>query len=311
MASQPSYNPGAGHAVGFNQVTKGVYELGSIFKSFAVAQGLELGVTSEGERHDATKPMRVAGFSISDYHAQNRMMTTTDVFIHSSNIGTARIIDEVGPERQREFLGKLGLLEAPVIELPETSRPLLPKIWGRLASMTVAYGHGIAATPLQMAGGLAALVNGGYRITPHLVDDRSRILSRDQVLSKATSDRMRKLLRLAVKQGTGGASDVEGYRVGGKTGTADKVSGRGYASNARISTFAAVFPMDAPRYVVMVSIDEPRKGAVTGGGTAAPLVRNIILRAAPALGVARSDEDLPVDDLMQFVAKPKPERRRQ
>ena len=314
MTSSPTFDPNGAadphDGARFNHVTKGVYELGSIFKSFTLADALELGTTTPGKRYDATKPLRVAGYSIDDFHPERRWMTATDVFIHSSNIGTARMIDEIGIDQQRRFLAALGMERAPAIELPEVGSPLLPKPWGRLASMTVAYGHGISVTPLQMASGMSALVNGGFRVDPHLVQDDSRIIRSERIMSKKTSDMMRAMFRLAVLQGTGGFADVEGYRVGGKTGTALKPTGHGYSSTARISTFAAAFPMDAPRYVVLISLDEPKGvretgGYATAGMVAAPLVRNFILRAAPALGVAKSDQDVDVSALMPYVARPK------
>jgi cell division protein FtsI (penicillin-binding protein 3) len=314
MASLPGFDPNV-PTVGnpqarFSHVTKGVYELGSTFKAFAVAQALDIGTTNAGERWDCTAPLKIAGYRIDDFHAKRRWMTTTDVFIHSSNIGTARLIDEVGGAQQRDFLDKLGMLQAPPIELPEVGKPILPQPWGRLATMTVAYGHGMATTPLQLATGMSALVNGGYKVNPHLITRDFDARPRERVISQNTSDQMRALFRLAVVHGTGGFSDVDGYRVGGKTGTAEKPVAGGYSRSARISTFAAAFPMDAPRYVVIMSLDEPKGNASTGGyATAgmvsAPLVHNLILRSAPVLGVAKSDSDVDFSAFMPYVANPK------
>jgi cell division protein FtsI (penicillin-binding protein 3) len=313
MASLPGFDPNVptqgDPQARFSHVTKGVYELGSTFKAFAVAQALDIGTTTLGERYDCTAPLRIAGFKIDDFHAKRNWKTTTDVFIHSSNIGTARMIDEVGAENQRAFLDKLGLLQAPSIEVPEVGKPILPNPWGRLATMTVAYGHGMATTPLQLASGMSALVNGGYKVNPHIMWRDFDTEPRVRVIKSETSDKMRSLFRLAVLHGTGGFADVDGYRIGGKTGTAEKPKAGGYGT-ARISTFAAAFPMDAPRYVVILSLDEPKGIASTGGyATAgmvsAPLVHNFVLRAAPVLGVSKAATDINLTAYMPFVANPK------
>jgi cell division protein FtsI (penicillin-binding protein 3) len=310
MASLPTYNPNdpnaSASATRFNSVTKGVYELGSTFKIFAVAEGLDEGTTTLGERFDATRPIRVAGYSIHDFHSKNRWLTTTETFIYSSNIGTALIADEFGGVRQKAFLGKLGFLAAPALEVPEVGRPLVPKIWGRLATMTVGYGHGMAVTPLHLAQGMAAMINGGMHVQPTLLKETAEKSNRGvRVISEETSAHMRALFRLTVTQGTGNRADIDGYRVGGKTGTAEKPKAGGYAAKSRISTFAGAFPMDAPQYIVIASLDEP-KGVGTGGLVSAPIVANLILRAAPALGVTRdTTKDVDVSAYMPFIANPR------
>lgn len=312
LASLPTLDPNAVESASdqahFNAVTKGVYELGSCFKAFAVAEALDQGTTTPGKRYDATHPLHIAGFHIDDFHAQHRWMTMTDVFIHSSNIGTAEIADEFGTERQKEFLGKLGMLKAPSLEVAEVGKPIIPNPWGRLATMTVGYGHGLAVTPLQLASGMASLINGGYLVHPTLIDKPAE-QNRERVISQTTSDTMRALFRLAVTQGTGSHADVDGYRIGGKTGTAIKPKGGGYAHHALISTFASAFPMDAPRYVVIASLDEPQAAIATGGLVAAPIVHNVILRSAPALGVQKSNSDVDMSALMPFVANKKIKKR--
>ncbi len=310
MASLPTFDPndpnGSPEQTRFNSVTKGVYELGSTFKAFAVAEGLEEGTTTPGKKYDATRPIRLAGFTIHDFHAKRRWLTTTETFIYSSNIGTALIADEFGGEKQKAFLGKLGFLAAPALEVPEVGRPLYPKAWGRLATMTVGYGHGMAVTPLHLAQGMATMVNGGYKVTPTLLMNVAKnSTTGERVISAHTSDQLRALFRLTVTQGTGNHANIEGYRVGGKTGTAEKPKDGRYATKAKISTFAGAFPMDAPRYVVIASLDEP-KGVGTGGLVAAPVVANLILRAAPALGVARdTTKDVDVSAYMPFIANPR------
>ncbi len=310
MASLPTFDPndpnGSPEQTRFNSVTKGVYELGSTFKTFAVAEGLDEGTTTPGKKYDATHSIHLAGFTIHDFHAKRRWLTTTETFIYSSNIGTALIADEFGGEKQKAFLGKLGFLAAPSLEVPEVGRPLYPQTWGRLATMTVGYGHGMAVTPLHLAQGMAAMVNGGYKVTPTLLLTVARnSTTGERVISAHTSDQLRALFRLTVTQGTGNHANIEGYRVGGKTGTAEKPKGGRYASKAKISTFAGAFPMDAPRYVVIASLDEP-KGVGTGGLVAAPVVANLILRAAPALGVARdTTKDVDVSAYMPYIANPR------
>jgi cell division protein FtsI (penicillin-binding protein 3) len=315
MAAVPTFNPNdpsnSSPLTRYNSVTKGLYELGSTFKAFAIAQGLDQGTTTPGEYHDASHPLHVANFYIKDLHPKNRPLTTTETFIYSSNIGTALIEDEYGPERQRAFLDKLGLLSAPGLEVTEVSRPLIPKIWGRLAGMTVAYGHGLAVTPLHLAQGMSAMINGGFAVRPTLVKVPENIRqNRVRVISEQTSDQMRALFRLTVTQGTGNHANIPGYRIGGKTGTADKPKNGGYGSNSKISTFAGVFPMDAPRYIVIASLDEPRGGkGATGGLVSAPIVANLILRSAPVLGVTRDpSKDVDVSSYMPFIANPKKEK---
>jgi cell division protein FtsI (penicillin-binding protein 3) len=310
MANMPTFNPNDPNSTAaearFNAVTKGVYELGSTFKIFAVAQGLDEGTTTLGKRYNAARPLKIAGYTIKDFHSKNRMLTTTETFIYSSNIGTAMIADEFGGEHQKAFLGKLGFLAAPALEVPEVGRPLYPHPWGRLATMTVGYGHGMAVTPLHLAQGMAAMINGGTKVQPTLLADTAAAATPGvRVISAETSEHMRALFRLTVTQGTGNRADIDGYRVGGKTGTAEKPKGGRYASHSNISTFAGAFPMDAPRYIVIASLDEP-KGIGTGGLVSAPMVANLILRAAPALGVARDTaKDVDVSAYMPYIANPR------
>ncbi len=312
MANVPTFNPNeSGAAAGdarYDKVSKGVYELGSTFKAFAIAQGLDIGTTTPGEFHNAAAPLHIAGFTIKDFHPKNRALTTTETFIYSSNIGTALIEDEYGPEKQRAFLDKLGMLRTPRLEVSAAAHPIVPKIWGRLAGMTVAYGHGIAVTPVHLAQGMAAMINGGYAVDATLLaQPAGATKNRIRVISQQTSDQMRALFRLTVTQGTGDHANVPGYRVGGKTGTAEKPKNGRYATSSKISTFAGVFPMDAPRYIVIASLDEPRGAAgSTGGLVSAPIVANVILRSAPSLGIARDpSRDVDVSAYMPFITHPK------
>jgi len=278
----------------FNRVTLGGYELGSTFKAFTIASALESGtLTNLQKRYDATQPLYVAGFRIRDDHAKNRWLTVPEIFIYSSNIGTARIAVEMGREHQREYLDKLGFLKPVDIEVKEKARPQYPPLsnWGQSATMTISYGHGLTVTPLHLAAGYAALVNGGiYRAPTLLRRDPGTVAPGRRVFSESTSAEIRRLLRLVVTKGTGRRADAPGYRVGGKTGTAEKIENGRYVRGQNVVNFAAAFPMDAPRYVVVTMIDDPRGskatyGFRTAGMVAAPAVKRIIERIAPALGV--------------------------
>lgn len=278
----------------FNRVTLGGYELGSTFKAFTIASALESGtLTDLQKRYDATQPLYVGGFRIRDDHAKNRWLSVPEIFIYSSNIGTARIAVEMGREHQREYLDKLGFLKPVDIEVREKARPQYPPLsnWGQSATMTISYGHGLTVTPLHLAAGYAALVNGGIYRAPTLLrrDDATPVPGR-RIFSESTSAEIRRLLRLVVTSGTGRRADAPGYRVGGKTGTAEKIENGRYVHGQNVVNFAAAFPMDAPRYVIVTMIDDPRGskstyGFRTAGMVAAPAVKRIIERIAPALGV--------------------------
>lgn len=294
----PNDPPSAESTALFNRVTKGVYEMGSTMKTVTTAMALDSGKVRLSDRFDATKPIRVGRHLINDYHPENRWLTVEEIFLYSSNIGSARMALDVGRDRQRAFLQRLGLTTAPGIELPEVAAPLLPREWNDLEAMTIAFGHGIAVSPLQIAMATAALVNGGKRIKPTLIKRESGEQGTgDVVISPQTSRIMRELLRKVVTEGTGKKADVPGYAVGGKTGTAEKAVGRGYARSALLSSFLAVFPAPAPRFLVLVMLDEPKgtaetHGFATAGFTAAPTAGKVIERIAPILRVGRVTDGL-------------------
>lgn len=295
MASLPNFDPNRPgdfpEETRFDRATLGVYEMGSTFKTFTTAMALDLGVVGLDGGYDASKPIRFGRFEIKDYHPQNRFLTVPEIFKYSSNIGAAKMALATGAERQRAFLGSLGLLDPAALEIPETGAPLVPSRWGELETMTIGYGHGIAVTPIQSAAALAAVANGGLYIAPTLIKRRAgEEIPAKRVISGTTSSTMRGLLRLVVTEGTGRKADVAGYPVGGKTGTADKPLRGGYASHAVISSFAGVFPWAEPRYLVLIILDEPKptretQGYATGGWTAAPTAASVISRIAPMLGV--------------------------
>lgn len=292
MVSLPSFNPNRIEGdVPLNNVTQSVYELGSTFKPIAAATAIDTGVvTSMSRRFDATEPLRIGRFAIRDDHAQNRWLNIPETLVHSSNIATARIAEEMGRERIETMFRKLHFDDRAAIEI-EAGGTLWPSWWGRATTMTTAYGHGIAVTPLHLAQAYAALVNGGiWRPATLLKVAPGHDVPGERVMSEATSARMRDLLRLIVTQGTGHFADAAGYRVGGKTGTAEVAGQDGYSRNKNVSTFAAAFPMDAPRYVVIAMLDSPignaqSAGQRTAGWTVAPVVGRVIQRAGPMLGV--------------------------
>ncbi|MGH6948461.1 MAG: peptidoglycan D,D-transpeptidase FtsI family protein, partial [Kiloniellales bacterium] len=296
LASLPTFdphNPGAASAdARFNRATLGIYELGSVFKIFTTAMALDEGVVTFDDGFDVSKPIKVSRFTINDYKPKKPYMTIPEIFMYSSNIGTVKMAMEAGTEAERSFLERLGLLRPATFELPEIGNPLVPSPWREINTMTIAYGHGLAVSPLMLAHAAAAVIGGGV-LKPVTLIKRGphETVVGERVMSERTSDQMRQLLRLTVEAGTGRNAEVPGYLVGGKTGTADKQRGHGYAGNARISSFLGAFPMDAPRYLIFAMLDEPHGNAktygyATGGWVAAPLVGRVIARLAPLVGVA-------------------------
>ena len=296
MVSLPDFDPNdpatAGGDSAFNRAAKGVYEMGSTFKLFTVAMALDSGTVSLESGYDASQPIQVSRFTIRDFHAKNRWLTVPEIIVYSSNIGAAKMAVDVGTRAQKDYLGRLGLLKPAAIELPEVGKPLTPRRWREINTMTIAYGHGIAVSPVQLTSGVAALVNGGTFVPSTLLKRRPGAPNPGRrVLSAETSEQIRGLMRLVVQTGTGRKAAVRGYAVGGKTGTADKLAGGGYRKNAIISSFVGAFPIDDPRYVVLVLIDEPKGNKrtfnyATGGWVAAPAVGRIVNRMATLIGMA-------------------------
>jgi len=303
LVSLPDFDPNRSETVDdearFNRATLGVYEMGSTFKIFTAAMALDSGKVTLSGGYDATEPIRVARFVIRDYHAKRRWLSVPEIFMYSSNIGAVKMALDVGPAAQRRFLRGIGLLEEAPVEIGEIGAPLVPQRWRDINAMTIAFGHGMAVSPMQLAAGVAAMVNGGIYYPPTLLKlPRDGSLVGRRVISERTSERIRRLLRLVVEHGTGRNAEAPGFLVGGKTGTAEKVVGRRYRAKALMSSFVGVFPMNAPRYVVFAMLDEPvgtkeTLGFATGGWVAAPAVGNVISRIGPMLGVRPVDEDAP------------------
>jgi len=321
MASLPDFDPNLSAASlgdrGFNRVTKGVYEMGSTFKLFTTAMALDTGTVGLGDGYDASEPIRIARFTINDFHAKKRWLSVPEILVYSSNIGTAKMALDVGAEKQKEYLARFGLLAASDVELPEVGSPLYPARWGEISTMTISYGHGIAVSPLQVAAGVSALVNGGVMMTPTLIKQDQNVQPEGaRVLKAKTSEAMRGLMRLVVRNGTGKNADVQGYLVGGKTGTAEKQVAGKYDKKALISSFVGAFPMTNPRYVVLAVVDEPKGqketfGYATGGWVAAPVVKGVVERMGPIFGLvpdasSENAEDAPDHPLhMPIKAGPK------
>ena len=309
MTSLPSYDPAKPAAAPtearFNRASLGTYEMGSIFKIFTTAMALNEGVVTLRDGYDTRKPIRISRFTIRDFKPKNRWLTIPEIFIYSSNIGTVHMAMDAGTPAQKVFLRRLGLLQPANIELAEVSQPLIPSPWREINTMTISYGYGLAVSPVQLTTAVAGLVNGGTEVRPTLLRrDPAKVTKGPRIISEATSETIRKLMRLVVVKGSGRKANAEGYLVGGKTGTADKLAGRRYARDARISSFVAGFPMDKPRYVVFVTIDEPKPtketfGYATGGWVAAPAVNNIVTRVAPLVGIApRDNGDVMIEQLL-------------
>ena len=317
LTSMPQLNPNAAGQgspeARFNRATLGVYELGSTFKPFTVAMAMDSGIIkSFGQMYNCPGVLNVLGHSIHDFEPFNRSCSVAEIMQESSNVGTAQIAAQVGAARQKQFLGKMGFLAPVGIELKERGRTLTPgSRWGPFETMTVGYGHGIAVTPLHLATGYATLFNGGiYRPATLIKVDRSHPSAQGRrVFSEETSYRMRALLRLVVTTGTGTRADAPGYRVGGKTGTAEKLLNGHYTSSAVVTTFAGVFPMDEPRYVIVAMLDDPKAtkdtyGFHTAGWNVAPVVSRTISRIAPMLGVRPDKNREPnMAEVLPFVQK--------
>ena len=303
MASLPDFDPNNRPQIAttgdqsdsplFNRAVQGVYELGSVFKIFTVAQAMELGLVTADTLIDTTNPLTWGRFRIRDFRNYGLQNSVTNVIVKSSNVGTARIAMQIGADRQREFLDQLGLLHATSVEMIEapTGTPLLPRNWSEISTMTISYGHGLSSSPVHLAAAYAAMVNGGTRVEPTLLRNPDPQPG-PRVISAAVSRAMVDMLRDTVTQGTASMGDVAGYQVGGKTGTADKprAAGGGYYEDKVISTFAAVFPASDPQYVLITTLDEPVETSGseprrTAGWTAVPVAAEIIRRTAPLLGL--------------------------
>jgi cell division protein FtsI (penicillin-binding protein 3) len=314
LVSEPDYDPNnpreANDPTRINRLTTGVYEMGSTFKSLTLAMALDSGKVTLDSKFDARGDLHYGKFTIHDFHAQHRILSVPEIFTYSSNIGTAKMALSLGVDYHKAFLKKLGQLDRLRTELPESAEPLVPKHWGELNTVTIAFGQGLSVAPLQAVMGISALVNGGRLIPP-------TFLKRDQVeadklakrvIKAETSDKMRYLMRLNVEKGTATRANVAGYYVGGKTGTSEKVVGGRYSKTKVLTSFTAIMPADNPQYLLLIMIDEPQglaetHGFATSGWNAVPVGAKVIERVAPLLDIPPRFDMPKADQLLLASAK--------
>lgn len=295
MVSLPDYDPNnpfnAHEKDRLNRMSGGVYEMGSTFKGFTTAMAMDVGSVTLDDSFDASRPLHVGRYTIHDFHGKGRVLTVPEIFIYSSNIGTARMAETVPIDVHQAFFRRIGLLTRMKTELPEVATPEQPAEWKRINRITISFGHGVATTPLQTAMAAGAVIDGGVLHNPTFLPRSEEEAARtgERVMKESTSRAMRYLFRLNVEKGSGRSANVPGYFVGGKTGTAEKVVNGRYSSDKRFNAFLAAFPVDNPQYVVLVILDEPKPEkpgmGATAGTNAAPTVGAIIRRSAPLLGV--------------------------
>jgi cell division protein FtsI (penicillin-binding protein 3) len=311
MESSPDYDPNnpkeANDPTRINRLTTGVYEMGSTFKALTLAMGLDSGRMGLNSTFDARLPLRYGKFTINDYHAQKRVLTVPEIFTYSSNIGTARLALSLGVDYHKAWLKKMGQLDRLRTELPESAEPIVPKNWGELNTVTIAFGHGLSVAPLQAVMGVAATLNGGLLIPPTFLkrsEAEAKAVAK-QVLKPETSIKMRYLMRLNAEVGSAKESNVKGYYIGGKTGTAEKVVNGRYSKTKLLTDFMAVLPADKPRYLLLVMLDEPQAtkethGYATAGWNAGPTAARVIERVAPLLDI-QPRFDLPKAEQLLLV----------
>lgn len=294
MVSLPNFDPNIPSSMtkdnAFNRNTLGVYELGSIMKIFNTALYLKYGKGGKDAVFDVSDPIRVGRFTINDYRGgQKRPLTVEEIFYHSSNIGAAHMAVSVGPDVQYRFFKEMGFFDKPQIELPERGKPIYPKKVNQAAAMTMAFGHGMAMTPLQFLSGLSNLLNGRkHQLT--LLKREEREFG-EEVFSLKDGQILCNLMRLVIEKGTAGKARVKGYLIGGKTGTAEKIENGRYQKNGKnLNSFVGAFPINKPKYLVFVTLDYPKArpdtyGFTAAGWNAAPVGGRIIRRLASLLNI--------------------------
>lgn len=298
MVSLPDFNPHNIDAVTdrqlFNQLTLGNYEFGSGAKLITLSMALDMGKVTVNDAFNVSQPISVGRFKINDYKGKGGNLSVPEILMYSSNIGTAKIAATCGIKAQQEYLKRFGMLDPIELELSEISRPLYPNVkrWNEASMITISFGHGIAMTAVNLAQAIASIANDGKKVSPTIMklEDKNQLLNSEQIISKETSETMKKILRLIVTDGYGKKANIPGYFVGGKSGTAEKVIGRKYSKTANLASFVSVYPMHEPRYVIFAMIDEAKgnkfnMGYTTGGMIAAPIVGEIVKRISPLLNV--------------------------
>ncbi|OZG31379.1 penicillin-binding protein [Rickettsia endosymbiont of Culicoides newsteadi] len=300
LISKPDFNPhypsSAKPEELFNMASLGIYEMGSVFKTLTMAVGFDTDAIAMNDAYDISY-MKVGAFNVKDYHPRHGWHSVPEIFLHSSNIGVSQIMLEVGKNDFKKYLKRLGLLDQLKIELPERGTPLFPsdKRWSDLTSVVMSYGYGISISPLHFIQAVLPVVNGGTLYDLTLIKRQDEPLVGAKVFSEKTSKQMSELFRFVVKEGTGRRADVKGYLVGGKTGTAEKLTADGhgkrrYLKNSRMSSFLGVLPAFNPQYVIFIMFDEPKGtkesfGFATAGWTAAPTVGRVLERMVSLYGI--------------------------
>ncbi|CAN5201100.1 penicillin-binding protein 2 [soil metagenome] len=285
MASWPLTNPK-------NQAVSALYEMGSVFKTFTIAAAVDTGLADMNTMLDASSAYMIGTRKITDFHATNRVLSLEEVYLHSSNIGSSRLAVGLGGEGMRDYLTRFGLMDAAPIELRESARPIRPRDWSDSTLASMSFGYGIMITPAQMSAAMGALANGGIYMPLSLRKGGAPGRGEGRrVVSEQTSLTMMELMRRNVVRGSGGKAEAAGLRVGGKTGSANKLVNGRYDPSHAVGTFAAIFPSDGPigthRYSILILMDEPQTYPKTGAFVAAPAVSRIADRIASFLGVER------------------------
>ncbi len=287
LASLPNFDPNISAKIEanqrFNRIVNGVYELGSILKIFTNAIAFEENLLKESEIFNVKDPIKYGRFTISDDHRVKDKMNFEEIFIHSSNIGTVKIAEKFGAKKQKEFFKKIGLLDKINVDFEGLGKPIYPKRWREINLYTIAYGHGIAVTPLHIAMAVSAMVNGGNLINPTFT--KRSMIEKHKIITNNTSQNLRNLMRKAVTNGTGGKADIKGYEIAGKTGTAEKAELGSYNKTKTIASFVAVFPISKPKYLLYILFDKPDTQFNTGGMVAAPVAGKIIENIAPIVNL--------------------------
>ncbi|KIE04159.1 Peptidoglycan synthetase FtsI [Candidatus Jidaibacter acanthamoeba] len=317
MVSLPDFNPnrteGTNDRQRFNQISLGSYEMGSVFKVLTTASAFDLGRVKVNDAFNVSVPYKVANFKINDYKGKGGELSIPEILMYSSNIGTAQIASYIGVKDQQEYMQRFGVLDKLSIEIPEVSSPRYPpkKKWNEVSMVTISYGHGIAVTPLHLARAIAASVNGGVLVQPTLLKHHAPRDEYPRVIGEETSLLMRKMLRLVVTGGSGRRAEVPGYFLGGKSGTAEKICGRGYCKNSNLSLFVAAYPIHKPEYLVLVMVDEAKRntynnGMLSGGAVSAPVAGEIVKRISPILGVHPIlDKSEEINDILSLDFSPR------
>jgi cell division protein FtsI (penicillin-binding protein 3) len=278
-----------------------------VFKPLTVAAAIDSGAVRPSATFDTSRPIEIAGFKVTDDHPIAGQASLTRILAESSNIGTVKVNEALGVRRQLDYFDRAGLMVRAPVELPGSATPLVPKPFDALSAATASYGHGMAVSPMAFLSAFSVFANAGERVTPTLIDHAGARPDTARVMSAVTADLVVAMMREAVTDGTGAPADVAGYRVAGKTGTAEKPVAGGYDKRRNVTSFAAIFPSDSPHYALIVTLDEPKTkpGESTAAYTAAPVAGRIIERVAPLLGVAPRFEDVRPEQNVMTVAAPR------